>query len=302
MSKNQLWFNPLKLKEPYFLDIETYNPIQSALPHDIGMILFDKKIKKPIYQKSLLSTLIFANTELEDNVYFKNKLPIYWDKMIEDKKNKTHIYELLDNIGICLKLNDIIEDHNIKTIIGFNVAFDYNSINRLYDKVNSNISLARKQYSLLGKNYKDIPHKVYNGFKKVNYFDIYPFITALLEENMDLRLEFYTFCVVNSLYTDSLKCIASGEEAFHRCFVDFDVIEQHMGLDDCYDESELWKWFVQQIKKGKLKRKTTLNTKISKSCYSKYGIYSCYRVLRELEKANVDIDLTELKSIVATHY
>ena len=302
MSKNPLWFNPLTKEETCFLDIETYNPIQFALPHDIGLVLYDKKLKKIHYKKCLLSKLIFENTELEDNVYFKNKLPIYWDKMIEDQKSKTHIYELLDNVNLCLRLNDIIEDHNIKTIIGFNVAFDYTAINRLYDRVNRNITIQRKQFKLLHKSYRDIPHKVYNGFKKVNYFDIYPYLTALLEENPDLKLEFYKFCVVNHLYTDSFKCISTGEEIFYRCFVDYDTIEQHMGLDDCIDECELWKWFLQQVKKGKLKKRMTLNTKISKTCYSKYGIYSCYRVLRELERANVDIDLEELRSIVATHY
>lgn len=302
MSKNKLLFNPLKVNQPVFFDIETYNSINSALPHDLALIIFNKRVNKVEYKKCLLSKLIFTNSELEDTVYFKNKLPIYWNNIILDKENKTHIYELLTNLEMCLRLNDIIEEKNIKTIIGFNISFDYVSINRLYDKVNSNISLLRKQYKVLGIKYKDIPHKIYNGFKKVNYFDIYTFLTALLEENEKLRIEFYEFCVVNHFYTESLKCICSGEEYFYRCFIDFDIIEQHMGLEDCLDEGELWKWLIQQIKRGKLKRNITLNTKISKTCYYKTGVYSIYRVLRELERVNSKIDLTELRHLVETHY
>lgn len=302
MSSNKLWVNPLKIKEPVFQDNETYNPIQNALPHDLSIVKYDRKTKKITFEKCLLSTLILTKTELKDNVFFKDKLPIYFDLMHKAKQEKKHTYELLDNLSFCLQLNDIIENQEIKTIIGFNASFDYDSTNRLYDRVNDDISLLRKNHELLKISYKDIPRKIYNGYKKVNYLDMYTMLTMLVKENKAIRLELYTFCVENHLYTDTLKCIKTSEEVFHRCFVDADTIEQHMGLQDCYDECELWKWLLQQVKKGKLKSKVTLNTKVSKANYGKYGLYSSYQVLRELEKENVDIDLSELKEIVATHF
>lgn len=307
MSKqNYLCWNPLKESRPVFVDIESYNQIQYALGHDISVVIFDKKTKAPILIKCYLSKLIFENSELEHNVYFKDKLPIYWDNIEKDNKAKTNKYELLDNENICLHLNDMIDDLKIKVIIGYNICFDYDSINRLYSCVNKNIALKRKQYRNFGIKYKNIPHRIHNGFQKINVFDLYCAITLYLEDNEEDRLEYYAFCVSNHFYSDSLKCIASGEEFVTRCFIDFDIIEQHMGIEDCLDEHNLWLWYLQKIKKHKVKRIPRLNQKNSKSCYTKNGIYNCYRVLRELEKAQdkgrfTEVDLTELKSIVATH-
>ena len=74
--------------------------------------------------------VIYDNEYLMNNAFYKNKIPFYNEKLKSDSN-----YQKINDRELLEELNKFIKDNSIKYFLAFNVKFDYNSINNLYEKV-----------------------------------------------------------------------------------------------------------------------------------------------------------------------
>lgn len=206
--------SPLNLSQTkrnfLLFDTETIGDItkgEKAFPYDISFICIkDRTIN---YQKCYINKNIFDNKYLMENAFYKNKIPFYKQKLQNDNN-----YTKLTDKEVLENLNKFIKDNEIKYFLAFNVKFDYNSINNLYDKVG-----------------------VKNEFKKLYLIDIWKIATDMLRQFPKLYAHYMLFCEKHNLITESGANVKTSAEAFNR-FVNNDIsfIESHTGLEDTYCE------------------------------------------------------------------
>ena len=111
------------------LDVETTNNqinVKNApndgLVYDLGFVITDKKGK--IYAKrSFAIKEIFDWKDLMNTAYYKQKLPIYYDRIAKKKMEKISIWEARQRV------RKAIEYFNIKEVYAYNASFDYTTLN-----------------------------------------------------------------------------------------------------------------------------------------------------------------------------
>ena len=203
--------NLSKAKRHFLLiDTETIGDItkgEKAFPYDVSFInVYNWKV---IFKQCFINSDIFDNKYLMESAFYKNKIPFYNDKLQNDSN-----YKKVNDTQLLLCLNDFIKGNAIKYFLAFNVKFDYNAINNLYDKVG-----------------------VKNDFKKLYLIDIWKVCCDMLKMFPELYEAYMLFCYKNNYITDSKKNVRSNAETFNR-FVNQDLmfIESHTGLEDTFCE------------------------------------------------------------------
>lgn len=191
-------------------DTETIGDItkgEKAFPYDVSFINI---LKRRITHKiAYINKDIYDNEYLMNNAFYKNKIPFYNEKLKTDSN-----YKKVSDIELLLNLNDFIKENKIKYFLAFNVKFDYNSINNLYDKVG-----------------------VKNEFKKLRLIDIWKIATDVLEMFPPLYESYMIFCYKNNYITESGKNVKTSAETFNRWVNnDINFIENHTGLEDTFCE------------------------------------------------------------------
>lgn len=191
-------------------DTETIGDItkgEKAFPYDVSFInILERRITHKI---AYINKDIYDNEYLMNNAFYKNKIPFYNEKLKTDSN-----YKKVNDIELLLNLNDFIKENKIKYFLAFNVKFDYNSINNLYDKVG-----------------------VKNEFKKLRLIDIWKIATDVLEMFPPLYESYMIFCYKNNYITESGKNVKTSAETFNRWVNnDINFIENHTGLEDTFCE------------------------------------------------------------------
>ena len=111
------------------LDVETTNNAigvkgapNDGLVYDIGFVVCDKKGN--IYAKrSFAIKEIFDWQELMSTAYYKNKLPIYYNRIAKGQMEKVSIWDARKRI------HKAMEYFNIKEVYAYNANFDYTTLN-----------------------------------------------------------------------------------------------------------------------------------------------------------------------------
>ena len=111
------------------LDVETTNNqigVKNApndgLVYDIGFTVADKKGN--VYAKrSFAIKEIFDWTNLMNTAYYKNKLPIYYNRIAKGQMEKVSIWDARKRI------HKAMEYFNIKEVYAYNANFDYTTLN-----------------------------------------------------------------------------------------------------------------------------------------------------------------------------
>ena len=191
-------------------DTETIGDItkgEKAFPYDVSFInIFKREITHKI---AYINKDIYDNEYLMNNAFYKNKIPFYNEKLKTDSN-----YKKVNDKELLLNLNKFIKDNKIKYFLAFNVKFDYNSINNLYDKVG-----------------------IKNEFKKLRLIDIWKIATDMLEMFKPLYESYMLFCYRNNYITESGKNVKTSAEIFNRWVNnDLNFIENHTGLEDTFCE------------------------------------------------------------------
>ena len=191
-------------------DTETIGDItkgEKAFPYDISFINIYKR--EITHQVAYINKDIFDNDYLMSNAFYKNKIPFYNEKLATDSN-----YKKVNDKELLLNLNKFIKDNKIKYFLAFNVKFDYNSINNLYEKVG-----------------------IKNDFSKLRLIDIWKIATDMLILFPPLYESYMLFCYKNNYITESGKNVKTSAEIFNRWINnDINFIESHTGLEDTYCE------------------------------------------------------------------
>jgi len=109
------------------VDVETTNNIMDSkfndgLVYDLGFTIADKKGN--IYaKKSFAIKEIFEWAELMSTAYYKEKLPLYFDKLEKGIMEKISIWEARKRVKEAIKF------FNIKEIYAYNANFDFTTLN-----------------------------------------------------------------------------------------------------------------------------------------------------------------------------
>lgn len=111
------------------LDVETTNNqigVKNApndgLVYDIGFTIHDKQGN--VYAtRSFAIKEIILDKELMDTAYYRQKLPIYWERIKQGKMELTTIWNARKRI------HKAMEMFNIKEVYAYNASFDYTTLN-----------------------------------------------------------------------------------------------------------------------------------------------------------------------------
>lgn len=110
------------------LDVETTNNIMEkgaandGLVYDIGFTITDKKGN--IYAKrSFAVKEIFEWTDLMNTAYYKQKLPLYFERLKKGLIEKASIWDIRKRIKKAMEIFDI------KEVYAYNANFDYTTLN-----------------------------------------------------------------------------------------------------------------------------------------------------------------------------
>ena len=102
--------------------IEVKNAPNDGLVYDIGFTIADKKGN--VYTKrSFAIKEIFDWTDLMNTAYYKNKLPIYYNRIAKGQMEKISIWDARKRI------HKAMEYFNIKEVYAYNANFDYTTLN-----------------------------------------------------------------------------------------------------------------------------------------------------------------------------
>lgn len=102
--------------------IEVKNAPNDGLVYDIGFTIADKKGN--VYAKrSFAIKEIFDWTDLMNTAYYKNKLPIYYDRIAKGQMEKISIWDARKRI------HKAMEYFNITEVYAYNANFDYTTLN-----------------------------------------------------------------------------------------------------------------------------------------------------------------------------
>lgn len=243
--------NLSKAKRNFLLiDTETIGDItkgEKAFPYDISFI--NIKQKEITYKKCYINENIFDNEYLMNNAFYKNKIPFYKQML------KSNIdYEKTNDLEILSKLNEFIRDNKISYFLAYNVKFDYNSINNLYES-----------------------KKVRNHFKKLRVIDIWKIVDTMFQIFPNLYKHYVKFCLANNYITESGKCIKSSAESVNRWInQDKEFIENHTGLEDTFCEFNILLkllWYYEKTTKQDFYYKLDTIHNPNGTCF-KNGIYT----------------------------
>lgn len=195
------------------IDTETIGDIQKgekAYPYDISFL--QVKNGKKLHEISYINRDIFDNEKLMSNAFYKNKIPFYKKALDNDIR-----YVKKSEVDILIELNEFIKKHKITYFMAYNVKFDYNSINNLYNL---------EKYS-----------HIKNEFKKLYIIDIWKVATDIIKMFPELYESYMIFCYKHNLYSDSGKNVQTGAECMNK-FVNNDInfVECHTGLEDTFCE------------------------------------------------------------------
>lgn len=214
-------------------------------PYEIGVNVTDQD-NKVLFKCSLMISDIFKDEIKMNSAFFRNKIPFYNEKMSVFCQDKdAHLYKSV-NIKEALEiLNAIIKKFNIKIISAYNVSYDYEGINFLYD----------------------LRPSVKNQFAKLNDIDIMKLFTMTLEMFPRTRNKFIEFCKENGFVTASGNCIINAEVVYKFITKKLDFKEKHTGLEDLKIERKIRRWCIMKFKKANKPFIYELNTRKKGNLY-----------------------------------
>lgn len=192
------------------VDVETTNNIMDSkfndgLVYDLGFTIADKKGN--IYAKrSFAIKEIFDWTELMSTAYYKEKLPLYFDKLNKGIMEKISIWEARKRVKEAMKY------FNIKEVYAYNANFDFTTLNNTVRYLSGS---ACRWFFPYGTEICDIWHIACQvlGTQKTFAWE-------------NIRNE------KNNLKT-------SAERMFAYLSQDFDFEEEHTGLADALIETQI---------------------------------------------------------------
>lgn len=192
------------------LDIETTNSVDDPIAYDIGFAVIDGNGK--VYEThSYVVADVFLDKELMASAYFAEKIPQYWDDIMNGKR----ILRRFKTIRWILR--DVITQYDIKKIVAHNSRFDYRGCNLT-------------QRFLTSSKYR------YFFPYGVEIWDSLKMAKEVFKNDDD----YGRFCFENGYMTKNNQRRYTAEILYRYLTSDTDFEESHTGLEDVLIEKEIF--------------------------------------------------------------
>jgi hypothetical protein len=202
------------------LDVETCNTIEQPLPYDIGWVVCDRYGN--IYERHsyIISEIFFGMHDVMKSAYYAEKIPQYFQDLANGNRTVKSMYE------IRRIMKDEIKRYKIKAVGGYNMAFDYRSLNNCIRYVSK--SFLRWWFPF-----------------GTQFFDIWAMACSTILNRNTYR----KFCDENGFVSEKGNYQSSAEVAYRYIKRNLDFTEAHTGLEDVLIETEILKECFRQHKK-----------------------------------------------------
>ena len=180
--------------------------------YDFGFIIFDKN-GNILFERNYLNVDIFYNNKLMTSAYYAWKKPLY--ETIENLVYTTAKGMIIDFFKIC-------EKFNVTHILAYNLGFDIRAL-----------TYTAKRYG-----------KIEVSFEKFILIDV---MRSAIETILNTN-KYRTFCRKNNEYTPKGYYKTSAESAYRYINNEYDFIESHTALSDCYCEYAIFMKCLKQKK------------------------------------------------------
>lgn len=204
-----------------FIDTETIgtiNVIESVLPFEIGMKVYDLQNEEIVEQKSYIVRKFFNNKYVMLSTFSATKYPEYFEKLDTDKR-----YKLYSVNEISKDITKIKNHYNIKIMVAHNGQFDKNAMERLFNEFGVN-----------------------NPFYKMDLLD-----TMEISKIITYSLDYLNFCLNNkkvlnanheSAFISNSGRVRITAQAIYSYIVNNPHFEEaHTGLEDIDIELQIFK-------------------------------------------------------------
>lgn len=207
-----------------FIDIETIgtlNVIESCLPFEIGMKIYNTKTENIEIEKSYLVRRFFNNKYIMNCTFSASKYPTYKEKLDNDKR-----YKLYSANEISKDLINIMRKYNIDTMVAHNGKFDYTMMSAYFNEF-----------------------EVENPFENINVLD-----TMELSKNITMSVDYENWCLSNiditsvkngkvesDFITNSGRVRTTAQAIYSYLTKNPNFQEAHTGLEDIAIEIEIFK-------------------------------------------------------------
>ena len=194
------------------VDVETTNNqigVKNApndgLVYDLGFTITDKKGN--IYAKrSFAIKEIFNDKNLMNTAYYKNKLPLYYDKIAKKQMEVISIWEARKRVKTAIEYFNIIE------IYAYNASFDFTTLNNTVRYISGSGCRWFFPYG-------------------TQICDIWNIACQVLGTQKTFQWE--------NIRNDNNNLITNAERMFSYMSQDFDFEEEHTGLADALIETQI---------------------------------------------------------------
>ena len=194
------------------VDVETTNNqigVKNApndgLVYDLGFTITDKKGN--IYAKrSFAIKEIFNDKNLMNTAYYKNKLPLYYDKIAKKQMEVISIWEARKRVKTAIEYFNIIE------IYAYNASFDFTTLNNTIRYISGSGCRWFFPYG-------------------TQICDIWNIACQVLGTQKTFQWE--------NIRNDNNNLITNAERMFSYMSQDFDFEEEHTGLADALIETQI---------------------------------------------------------------
>ncbi len=198
------------------IDTETTNDIDCPIVYDVGYQIFSLD-SGVVCERSFVNADVFKDPALMESAYFKEKIPQYWDDIVNGRRTLARWKTIKQQIR-----NDCIR-YGVKIACAHNAMFD----NRALNTTQRYITTSKYRYFL--------PYGV-------EWWDTLKMSRAILKNDES----FGEFCYNND-YLTTRGCRRYTAEIIYRFLTGCnDFEESHTGLEDVKIEKEILKYCISQ--------------------------------------------------------
>lgn len=198
------------------IDTETTNDIDCPIVYDVGYQIFSLD-GGVVCERSFVNADVFKDPALMESAYFKEKIPQYWDDIVNGRRTLARWKTIKQQIH-----NDCTR-YDVKIACAHNAMFD----NRALNTTQRYITTSKYRYFL--------PYGV-------EWWDTLKMSRAILKNDES----FGEFCYEND-YLTARGCRRYTAEIIYRFLTSCnDFVESHTGLEDVKIEREIFKFCLER--------------------------------------------------------
>lgn len=208
------------IKYRAILDTETAGGLSHPLPYDFSYQIVKGKSMEVVERRAFVIREIFDNVELMDTAYYKNKMPIYFERIRKGEAKKVSQYTARR-----IFLEDCKKYH-VKELYAYNMMFDYRACNNLI------------RYVTKGKYRWFFPKR----FKLCC-------IWAMSADAFLSSRKYFEMAEEKGWFSEKKNVLSNAECAYRFCTGQETFEEKHIGIDDVEIETEILKFCLKSHKK-----------------------------------------------------